>query len=191
MPEIPAELADFNIVHPEHYAAKGYPHDVWAWMRREDPVHWVENNEGKPYWAVTRHEDITLIGKTPEVFLNAPRITVNHLPEPEQTDMFPATLIQMDPPKHRAFRQLISRRFTPRALKKLHEPIEQIGKEIVDALIGESALPVLSDASGASSSLPRAASGGSSVWVCASLLSGVLSPACGCANTAIEIAINK
>jgi cholest-4-en-3-one 26-monooxygenase len=47
---------------------------------------------------------------------------------------FPPTLIQMDPPVHGDFRQQISRRFTPRMLKKIDEPIEKIGREIVEKL---------------------------------------------------------
>lgn len=52
-------------------------------------------------------------------------------------DEFPDTLIQMDNPRHRIFRKMISNRFTPRALRRIHEPIEAIGKEIVDALVVE------------------------------------------------------
>ena len=40
----------------------------------------------------------------------------------------------MDPPKHGDFRQMISRRFTPRMLEKIHGPIERIGREIVEKL---------------------------------------------------------
>ncbi|MBW2389777.1 MAG: cytochrome P450, partial [Deltaproteobacteria bacterium] len=48
---------------------------------------------------------------------------------------FPPTLIQLDPPKHGVYRRLISKRFTPRALKRFHAEIDQIGKEIVDNLV--------------------------------------------------------
>jgi cytochrome P450 len=47
-------------------------------------------------------------------------------------------LIQLDPPKHGIYRQLISKRFTPRYLKRIHGDIERIGKEIVDALVRDS-----------------------------------------------------
>ncbi len=40
----------------------------------------------------------------------------------------------MDPPKHGIYRQLLSRRVTPRALRRLEADIEQIGREIVDGL---------------------------------------------------------
>jgi cytochrome P450 len=125
----------FNLVDPADYAARGYPHHIFTRLRAEDPVHRWTETEGMPFWAITKHADITEVSKQPDTFLNGPRLTISHLPEEPPSDMFPATLIQMDNPRHRAFRKMISGRFTPRALKRIHEPIEEIGKEIVDALI--------------------------------------------------------
>jgi len=124
---------DFHLAHPDHYAARGYPHDVWTRLRREDPVHWFDHTEGVPFWAITKHADITTIGKRPEKFLNGPRLVIGH--QPERPNLFPPTLIQLDPPKHAVYRQLISHRFRPAALRRMHDDIERIGKEIVDGLL--------------------------------------------------------
>ena len=134
-PTTPPE--DFNIIHPDAYAEYGYPHHVWTRLRAEDPVHWWDRTEGLPFWAITKHADIMEISKRPDVFINAPRITISHEPErrEEMEQFFPPTLIQMDGAQHVAFRKMISSRFTPRALKKIHGDIEAIGKEIVDALV--------------------------------------------------------
>jgi cholest-4-en-3-one 26-monooxygenase len=128
-----AEFGDFNLVHPEHYARSGYPHDIWTWMRANDPVYWWDQGEGIPFWAITKHEDITTIGKRPEDFLSGPRLVVSHKPEVDHE--FPPTLIQLDPPKHGIYRRLISKRFTPRYLERFHADIEHIGKEIVEELV--------------------------------------------------------
>jgi cholest-4-en-3-one 26-monooxygenase len=128
----------FNIVHPDHYAAHGYPHDIWTRMRAEEPVSWYEHDEGGiPFWAVTKHADIVTVGKRPDIFESSTRLTISHRPEDEQGD-FPPTLIQLDPPKHGIYRQMVSKRFTPRYLKRMHADIERIGKEIVDKLIEQS-----------------------------------------------------
>jgi cytochrome P450 len=123
-----------NIVDSDVYAKQGYPHDIWTWMRREEPVFWWDRTEGVPFWAITKHSDITEISKQPERFLNAPRLTISHQPE-QRNDEFPPTLIQMDPPKHGVYRQLVSHRFTPSGLRKIHADVERIGKDIVDALV--------------------------------------------------------
>ena len=124
---------DIHVLHPEHYAHNGYPHDAWTQMRREDPVYWWDKTEGLPFWCITKHADIVGISKRPNQFVNAPRITINHVPE--EPNAFPPTLIQLDPPKHGIYRQLISKRFTPRYLKRMHAAIDEIGKDIVDAMI--------------------------------------------------------
>ncbi len=129
-----AILEKFNIIHPDDYVAHGYPHDVWTWMRREEPVYWWDRTEGLPFWAITKHADIIEISMQPERFLNAPRLTISHEPERQMTE-FPPTLIQMDPPKHGIFRKLVQKRFTPRALRQIDSDIERIGKEIVDAMV--------------------------------------------------------
>ena len=120
--------ADFNLVDPSHYAEHGYPHDIWTRLRREDPVfHWKQS-AGPDFWAITKHVDITAISKQPELFASSPRTVVSHVPEEEQAFEFPPTLIQLDPPKHGIYRHLVSKRFTPRALKKIHADVERIAK---------------------------------------------------------------
>jgi hypothetical protein len=138
-PDTSAPPDDFNIIHPDGYAEWGYPHHVWTKLRAEDPVHWWDRTEGLPFWAITKHADITEISKRPDIFINDPRIVVQHEPErgDEMEMQFPKTLIQMDGARHTAFRKMISTRFTPRALAKIHGDIEEIGKEIVDDLMNE------------------------------------------------------
>jgi cytochrome P450 len=123
-----------SLIHPDDYADHGYPHPVWTRLRREDPVHWFDRTEGPPFWAITKHADIVEISKQPERFLNGPVLVIPHLPEQQNDPRFPPTLIQLDPPKHGIYRQLVSKRFTPRYLRKMHADIERIGKEIVDKL---------------------------------------------------------
>jgi len=126
---------DFHLVHPVHYADRGYPHPLWTRLRREDPVHWFDRTDGLPFWAITRHQDIVAIGKNPERFVNGPRLIVEYLPE--QPNHFPPTLIQLDPPKHGIYRKMVNKRFTPGRLRALHDDIEKIAKDIVDSLAAD------------------------------------------------------
>ncbi len=137
MPNPSPDFDSFNLVSPLDYAERGYPHDIWTWMRANDPVYRWTDTEGVPFWAITRHADITTLGKRPTQFTNGPRLVISHLPDPAEPNEFPPTLIQLDPPKHGVYRRLISDRFTPRALERFHVDIEEIGKEIVESLIAE------------------------------------------------------
>jgi cytochrome P450 len=123
------------LISPDAYVANGYPHEIWTRLRREDPVHWVEDNPEMPFWAITKHADISAIGKQPDKFLNGPTLLIRVEPDRRGESEFPPTLIDLDPPKHGAYRKIIAKRFTPGALKRLHGDIEGIAKEIVDSLL--------------------------------------------------------
>ena len=91
MTTAPMPQSDFNLVHPAHYAERGYPHDLWTWMRREEPVYWFDRSGGVPFWAITKHRDIHEISTQPDKFLSDPLLVL----QPEQEEMddrFPKTL---------------------------------------------------------------------------------------------------
>ncbi len=128
---MPADNPQGTLLYPETYADSGYPHDTWARLRREDPIHFVDPERGRPYWAITRHADIVQISREPQRFTNWPRFKAG-----EGADEIAAvrTLSSMDPPEHRIYRQIVSKRFTPRALAQLREPIEAVTLELMDTL---------------------------------------------------------
>ena len=130
--------SDFNIVDPADYATRGYPHDIFTQLRREDPVHWWDRTEGRPFWAVMKHADIIELSTQPKLFNSSPRLVISHIPEPRrELGEFPPTLIDFDPPKHLVWRRLVNKRFTPRAMRRYRPDIERIGKRIVDDLFAE------------------------------------------------------
>jgi cytochrome P450 len=123
--------ADRDLLNPDLYAASGYPHDVWARLRREDPVHFVERPGQESYWAITRHEDIVAISRRPDRFENGPRLVMSL--EQGIGDEFPVRmLLNMDPPEHHAFRSIVSKRFTPRALRQIADQVDGIASDILD-----------------------------------------------------------
>ena len=38
-------------------------HDIFTYMRNKYPVTWVEPNQYRPFWAITKHSDIIEIEK--------------------------------------------------------------------------------------------------------------------------------
>lgn len=123
-----------HLVDPDYFATHGYPHDGWRELRAERPVHYVERARGDSFWAVTRHEDITTVGRQPELFsskqiiVREPRMLEERAPE------VPETLLQLDPPIHAKYRRLISKRMTPRRIAKLGADIERIAVDILKDL---------------------------------------------------------
>jgi cytochrome P450 len=62
---------------------------------------------------------------------------VQPTPLSERDYTFPKNLIQFDPPKHGAQRKIISKGFTPRALRRWHADIERIARGVVNDLFDE------------------------------------------------------
>jgi cytochrome P450 len=129
-----AGLESIDLVSPDFYAQHGYPHDAWTRLRREAPVFWHERPGAAPFWAITKHEDIVKIARQPRLFLNRPRLAIftRELEPPDIQDPPTRHLLNMDPPDHGQFRLLASRRFTPRALRRLEPQIEEIAGQILD-----------------------------------------------------------
>ena len=128
-------LRELRLVDPDRFGREGYPHEEWARLRREAPLTYLDDGEGDEFWAVTKHEDIVFIGKRPEWFINDPQVIV--FGTAEERPSFPKNLIDFDPPKHGPQRRLISKRFTPRALRRWHAEIERIARGVVDDLFAE------------------------------------------------------
>ncbi|MCR9095785.1 MAG: cytochrome P450 [bacterium] len=131
------DLDQLDFIEPDGYVARGYPHEVWTRMRAEAPVYWFDRSPGHDFWAITKHEDIVWISKRPELFISDPTLVVQTTPPEGDQDLIPKNLIQFDPPKHGIQRKLISKGFTPRALKRFHADIERIAKGVVDDLFEE------------------------------------------------------
>jgi hypothetical protein len=130
-----------ELVDPHFYAREGYPHELWARLRRESPVHWCEPPDVVPFWAVTRHAHICEVSKQPDKFLNGPGIVPANKEVAErlargERGPFDAmqTIITMDPPKHRKFRRVASPWFTPHALSRIDPVVQASARRLVDEL---------------------------------------------------------
>lgn len=129
------ELDRLDIISADVYADAGYPHAAWAQLRREAPLHWIDQaNAQPPFWAVTKHADIIEISRKPDLFRIAPRMAVFPDLPPAEGPPPARHLLNMDPPDHGEFRKIASPRFTPRAIRAHTERIEQIAEEVLDAV---------------------------------------------------------
>jgi len=130
-----------ELIDPHAYARAGYPHALWATLRREAPVHWCEPAQVMPFWAVTRHAHICEVSKQPDLFLNgkgilpATREVAERMARGEKGPFdLMRTIITMDPPGHRKFRRVASPWLSPRALTRLGAMVEASARRLVDGL---------------------------------------------------------
>jgi cholest-4-en-3-one 26-monooxygenase len=124
------DLDPLDLVDPVRFAQRGYPHDVWARLRAEAPVAYVEPPGYKPFWAVTKHADILQVSSQPLRYSNAQGLSLAREgagPVPP-SDM----LVLLDPPKHGPMRRVVTRGFTPKAVRAKLAEIERIALDVVD-----------------------------------------------------------
>ncbi len=111
-----------------------YQQDAWRpyfeRLRREDPVHYLEQSPFGPFWSVTRFEDIMAVDGNHEVFSSEPTIAIGDPPGEESIDNF----IQMDPPRHDDQRKVVQPVVAPRNLLKLEPIIRERAARILDEL---------------------------------------------------------
>jgi linalool 8-monooxygenase len=134
--------AEVDLKDPDLYV-DGVPHEVFTWLRREEPVHWNRETDGKGFWSITRYDDIVAISKNPAVFSSAREHGGHRMFDEqvvgiagvgaEQTD---APMISMDPPAHNRYRRMLSPAFTPLSLRPLEQRIAARVATILDRLDG-------------------------------------------------------
>ena len=130
-----AEIDGLRLIDPAAYAEHGYPHAEWTQLRRESPVQFFDPPGWLSYWAVTKHADIVEVSKQPEIFLNAPGMTmVRARPGDDTAQQQIRTVINMDPPEHRKYRKVGSPYFTPRAMHQLDSLVAETARKLVDGL---------------------------------------------------------
>ena len=139
------ERMDVDLVAPDLYAGDPYP--TYAWMRANEPVYWDGINE---LWGIARYEDVIRIEKDKETFISSDTEKGGYRPN------IPAdpAIIGLDDPMHTKRRQLVSRRFTPRAAGVWEDDIRAKVTRILDGarsaqsskgsveIVGEMAAPL-------------------------------------------------
>lgn len=112
-----------DLLAPELYAGDPYP--TYAWMRANEPIYWDEVNE---LWGIARYDDIVEIEKRKNVFINSDKEKGGYRPNLPADD----AIIGLDDPLHHQRRNLVSRRFTPRAANAWEDDIRAKVNRLLD-----------------------------------------------------------
>jgi len=127
---------DIDLLDGALYVNDPYP--TYAWMRANAPVYWDATNE---LWGISRYDDIVEIEKRKDVFVNSDTAKGGYRPN------IPAdpSIIGLDDPKHAERRNLVSRRFTPRAVTRWDDHVRATVTELVDAAVAKGRIDVVED----------------------------------------------
>ncbi|MEC3915060.1 cytochrome P450 [Nocardia sp. CDC160] len=125
-----------DIYDPELYVA-GPIHEIFAELRRTDPVHW-QDMPGEPgYWAVLKHADVAHVARNPRLF-SAERegVILENLP-PERLEQTRNMLLMMDPPRHTEYRKPLAEHFKARVVGELEDRIRELTRALLESVDGD------------------------------------------------------
>ncbi len=114
------------------------PHDLWAWMRANEPVYHDERNG---LYAITRHADVVMVERRADLFPS--QHAYRAVPAREEMNM-----IAQDDPGHREQRMLVQRFFAPGPVARRESAVRTIVTELLDAAIERGSMEVVDDLAG-------------------------------------------
>jgi cholest-4-en-3-one 26-monooxygenase len=135
----------FDFTSPDLYASR-VPTEEFAELRRAAPVWWNAQRRGSAgfddegYWAVTRHADIVEVSRRSDLYSsweNTALIRFHEGIERDAIEMQRVILLNMDPPEQTKVRGIVSRGFTPKAVRGMRDNLQMRAGRIVASALAE------------------------------------------------------
>lgn len=131
-----AETRTIDLLDGDFYA--NGPYATYAWMRDHAPAYWDETNE---LWGISRYDDIVEIERRKDVFISSDTVKGGYRPNLPAD----AAIIGLDDPNHAARRNLVARRFTPKAVAARDGHIREVVTGLLDAALAKESVEIIGD----------------------------------------------
>ncbi|MGW4534386.1 cytochrome P450 [Nocardia sp. NPDC004340] len=125
-----------DIYDPELYVA-GPIHEIFAELRRTDPVHWQEMPGEPGYWAILKHADVAHVARNPELFSAEIEGVILENQPPERLEQTRNMLLMMDPPRHTEYRKPLAEHFKARVVGDMEDRVRELTAALLDSVDGD------------------------------------------------------
>ncbi len=122
--------AVIDLYDPDNYVA-GPPHEVFAELRRTQPVYFQPMANEPGYWMVLKHADVVHVAREPLLFSASEGGVMLENLEAGQLEMMRNMLLAMDPPRHVDYRRPVAPRFKARVIAKMEAQVRAICRDIM------------------------------------------------------------
>ena len=115
--------------------AEGVPHDRFAWLRANRPIHHQQIPDERLYdaaWVLTTHEHVLEASRDTEHFVNAHGLNLRA----SYSDDEDRHLLNLDDPEHLRLRRLVNRGFTPKVVRRYTEHYHDLAGQLLDDAMG-------------------------------------------------------
>jgi cytochrome P450 len=126
------KLTSIDVSDPRLYQDDTW-HELFAQLRRDDPVHYCETSPFGPYWSVTRYDDIFTVELDHANYSSSSElggIQITDQPKGQEIPNF----LRMDPPGHTAHRRTVAPIVAPSHLANFEPLIRKRTSDVLDAL---------------------------------------------------------
>lgn len=121
-PELsPLSLEGIDLGSPDAFSS-GVPHAWFEHLRKNEPLSWTDEADGRGFWSFVRHRDVLEVSKDTDTYSS--ELGGSSLEDLEQDQIeIRKSMIDTDPPRHSELRDITRRDFTPRAVAVYEEQI--------------------------------------------------------------------
>jgi cholest-4-en-3-one 26-monooxygenase len=111
--------------------ADGPPHELFATLRKDEPVRWIPTSDNGGFWSLTRHADIAAVSRDTETFSSYEAGIFLHPDQVAPLDLTRNLLLYKDPPDHTKYRKILQTAFVPNTVAALEGDVRaRVTKEI-------------------------------------------------------------
>ena len=129
--------------HPFDDVMKDDPFPVYARLRAESPVHYLEDFD---CWALSRFEDIWSAGQHPEIYSSPGPAVRGILTRSEDEEPSGSqSIFGMNPPQHTRLRKMLTGLYSPRGVARLESHVRRRASECIDAARDSGQLDVVTE----------------------------------------------
>jgi cytochrome P450 len=123
---------------------------LYQHMRTSDPLIRLQNPNGSQAYFLTRYDDALQILKDPRLLKDyrqalSPEERQKLIKNEEATELLSRHMLSSDGIDHTRLRNLVSRAFTPRAIERMRDRIQQITDELIDAVQDKGSMDLISE----------------------------------------------
>ncbi len=129
------ELDGLELFDNEALYAEGPPHELFARMRAQAPIHKTPNPHGGHVWSLFKHRDVVAVSKDPETFSSAKGGIFLQEDQVAPLDLVRNVILYKDPPEHNKYRAVLQPFFSPKAIKRLEEMVDEVVTRTIDEVI--------------------------------------------------------